>query len=32
LAEALTWALAYFVVVSMDYNVSRRLNFGIDGR
>jgi cardiolipin synthase len=30
--KRVTWALAYFVVVSMDYNVSRRLNFGIDGR
>jgi cardiolipin synthase len=30
--KRLTWGLAYFVVVSMDYNVSRRLNFGIDGR
>ncbi len=28
----LTWALAHFVVATMDYNVSRRLNFGIDAR
>jgi cardiolipin synthase len=28
----LKWALAHFVVASMDYNVSRRLNFGLDGR
>ncbi len=26
------WALAHFVVATMDYNVSRRLNFGIDGQ
>ena len=30
--KRLTWALAHFVVATMDYNVSRRLNFGIDGR
>ena len=28
----LKWSMAHFVVASMDYNVSRRLNFGIDGR
>lgn len=28
----LKWALCYFVVATMDYSVSRRLNFGIDGR
>ena len=28
----LKWALAHFVVASMDYNVSRRLNFGLDAR
>jgi cardiolipin synthase len=26
------WGLAYFVVAVMDYNVSRRLNFGVDGK
>ncbi|HEY6916425.1 MAG TPA: phosphatidylserine/phosphatidylglycerophosphate/cardiolipin synthase family protein [Allosphingosinicella sp.] len=26
------WGLAYFVVATMDYNVSRRLNFGFEGR
>ncbi|HEV2747824.1 MAG TPA: phospholipase D-like domain-containing protein, partial [Allosphingosinicella sp.] len=26
----LVWSAAYFVVATMDYNVSRRLNFGID--
>ena len=28
----LKWALCYFVVATMDYSVSRRLNFGLDGR
>ncbi len=28
----LKWALCYFVVATMDYSVSRRLNFGIDAR
>lgn len=28
----LVWAAAHFVTATMDYNVSRRLNFGIDGR
>lgn len=28
----LKWSLAHFFVVTMDYNVSRRLNFGLDGR
>ena len=26
------WALAHFIVTVMDYNVSRRLNIGLDGR
>lgn len=26
------WGLAYFVVATLDYNVSRRLNFGFEGR
>jgi cardiolipin synthase len=26
------WALAHFFVATMDYNVTRRLNFGLDGR
>jgi cardiolipin synthase len=26
------WSIAHFLVVTMDYNVSRRLNFGMDGR
>jgi cardiolipin synthase len=26
------WGIAYFFVAVADYNVSRRLNFGIDGR
>ncbi|HWH18354.1 MAG TPA: phosphatidylserine/phosphatidylglycerophosphate/cardiolipin synthase family protein [Allosphingosinicella sp.] len=28
----LRWGLAHFLVVTLDYNVSRRLNFGLDGR
>ena len=28
----ITWALSRFVVATMDYNVSRRLNFGLTGR
>lgn len=28
----LRWAVARFVVGAMDYNVTRRLNFGLDGR
>lgn len=28
----LKWGLAYFLVATMDYNVTRRLNFGLDGR
>lgn len=28
----LTWGLAYFIVAVADYNVSRRLNFGLEGR
>jgi cardiolipin synthase len=27
----LKWGLCYFIVATMDYNVSRRLNFGVDG-
>jgi len=26
------WSLAHFFVTTMDYNVTRRLNFGLDGR
>ena len=26
------WGVAHFLVTTMDYNVSRRLNFGLDGR
>lgn len=26
------WAVCYFIVAVMDYNVSRRLNFGLDGK
>jgi len=28
----LKWAVAHFIVTTMDYNVTRRLNFGLDGR
>jgi cardiolipin synthase len=28
----LKWSLAHFVVATMDYNVTRRLNFGLEGR
>lgn len=28
----ITWALSRFIVATMDYNVSRRLNFGLNGR
>jgi cardiolipin synthase len=28
----LKWGLAYFLVATLDYNVSRRLNFGLEGR
>lgn len=28
----ITWAASRFIVATMDYNVSRRLNFGLDGR
>lgn len=28
----LKWGLAYFIVATMDYNVTRRLNFGLNGR
>jgi cardiolipin synthase len=27
----IVWALCYFVVATMDYNVARRLNFGVKG-
>ncbi|QPQ54701.1 phosphatidylserine/phosphatidylglycerophosphate/cardiolipin synthase family protein [Allosphingosinicella flava] len=26
------WSVAYFLVATMDYNLSRRLNFGLEGR
>lgn len=26
------WGLAHFIVTTMDYNVTRRLNFGLNGR
>lgn len=32
LFNRLRWGLAYFFVATMDYNVTRRLNFGLDGR
>jgi cardiolipin synthase A/B len=32
LFNRLRWAIAHFIVTTMDYNVSRRLNFGLDGR
>ena len=28
----ITWAASRFIVATMDYNVSRRLNFGLDAR
>ena len=28
----IVWAASRFIVATMDYNVSRRLNFGLDGR
>lgn len=28
----ITWAASRFIVATMDYNVSRRLNFGLSGR
>jgi len=28
----LKWGIAHFIVTTMDYNVSRRLNFGLDGQ
>lgn len=28
----LKWSLAHFIVTTMDYNVTRRLNFGLEGR
>jgi cardiolipin synthase len=28
----LKWGMAHFIVTTMDYNVTRRLNFGLDGR
>jgi cardiolipin synthase len=30
LFNRLKWGLCYFIVATMDYNVSRRLNFGVD--
>jgi len=32
LFNRIKWGVAYFLVTTMDYNVSRRLNFGLDGR
>lgn len=32
LFNRLRWGLAYFFVATMDYNVTKRLNFGLDGR
>ena len=32
LLNRILWGIAHFLVVTMDYNVSRRLNFGIDGK
>jgi cardiolipin synthase A/B len=32
LLNRILWGLAHFFVVVLDYNVSRRLNFGLDGR
>lgn len=32
LLNRILWGLAHFIVVVLDYNVSRRLNFGLDGR
>jgi cardiolipin synthase len=32
LFNRILWGLAYFIVAVADYNVSRRLNFGLDGR
>jgi cardiolipin synthase len=31
LFNRIKWGLCYFIVATMDYNVSRRLNFGIEG-
>lgn len=31
LFNRIKWGLCYFIVATMDYNVSRRLNFGIRG-
>ena len=28
----LKWSIAHFLVTTLDYNVTRRLNFGLDGR
>ena len=32
LFNRIKWSVAHFLVTTMDYNVSRRLNFGLDGR
>lgn len=32
LFNRMKWGLAHFFVTTMDYNVTRRLNFGLDGR
>ena len=32
LFNRIKWGIAHFLVATMDYNVSRRLNFGLDGR
>lgn len=32
LLNRVKWGIAYFLVAVADYNVSRRLNFGIDGK
>jgi cardiolipin synthase len=31
LLNRIVWSLCYFVVATMDYNVARRLNFGVKG-
>lgn len=30
--DRIKWGFAYFLVAVLDYNLSRRLNFGLDGR
>ncbi len=32
LFNRIRWGLAHFIVTTMDYNVTRRLNFGLNGR